>query len=301
MTFWNTIRSRSPVVGFRGHSGLLMKGAPRFRVPRSEFRVAFTLVELMTVVAIIALLLSLLMPAVRRAREVAYVAACASNEHQVTLAAISYANDNYGAVPLGYVSKGQRSGNYYLAHNGGPVCMFGLLYTSQELTNARAFYCPAATMGGIASASYYQKDFGPSGNLSWTAVDGDNAVRCTTALRPSVYWHDTGSASWTIEYQEGVDEFKSIPRVQQLGRRAIFSCAYPRYAPYGLLHFGNSANVAFMDGSISVVGPTARHPNLNLTLAQTVAAILSSGGGTGATDSVRQLFEIFDQQPALTP
>ena len=55
---------------------------------------AFTLVELLTVVAIVASLVSTLLPSLRQAREAARAAVCASNLHQLAVAAITYAGAN---------------------------------------------------------------------------------------------------------------------------------------------------------------------------------------------------------------
>ena len=55
---------------------------------------AFTLIELLVVVSIIALLVSILLPALSRAREQAKIAVCISNLHQVGLAAEMYLTDN---------------------------------------------------------------------------------------------------------------------------------------------------------------------------------------------------------------
>jgi len=57
-------------------------------------RKAFTLIELPVVIAIIAILMAILMPALQRAREQGQRAPCLSNLRQLTLAWILYADEN---------------------------------------------------------------------------------------------------------------------------------------------------------------------------------------------------------------
>ena len=59
----------------------------------------FTLIELLVVVAIIALLISILLPALGNARSQAKEAMCRSNLHQLALATVRYSDDNEGRLP----------------------------------------------------------------------------------------------------------------------------------------------------------------------------------------------------------
>ena len=72
-----------------------------FRSRKARFKgaVAFTLIELLVVISIIAILISILLPALAKARELANRAVCMANIRGIIQAMTTYANSNYGTFP----------------------------------------------------------------------------------------------------------------------------------------------------------------------------------------------------------
>src|SRR5947209_521411 len=62
-------------------------------------RRGFTLVELLVVLGVIVLLMGILVPTLKSARESARAVKCANNMRQIYAAVIAYANDNEGTLP----------------------------------------------------------------------------------------------------------------------------------------------------------------------------------------------------------
>ena len=83
-----------------GHS-LASPRALRGRAARRSGRSAFTLVELLVVIGIIALLIGILLPVLGSARQSAKQVACASNLRQVGMGALGYANEFDQTLPWG--------------------------------------------------------------------------------------------------------------------------------------------------------------------------------------------------------
>jgi prepilin-type processing-associated H-X9-DG protein/prepilin-type N-terminal cleavage/methylation domain-containing protein len=110
-------------------------------------RRAFTLVELLVVIGIIALLVAMLLPAMNRARESARATQCMSNLKQINLAMLMFANANAGYLPqIG--SSGTGAEAIDVTGTGGAtppvnvlVRWFGGLYGTPQ-----QFYAPASML-----------------------------------------------------------------------------------------------------------------------------------------------------------
>lgn len=80
---------------------------------KARTRAAFTLVELLTVIAIIGLLISILLPSLGRAREMAHRTACLANQSIIMKGVLVYAKDadgkfpNWGQQYPGFVTMGK--------------------------------------------------------------------------------------------------------------------------------------------------------------------------------------------------
>ena len=142
-------KTRESRIGFRN-------GEDAWRFPLH----GFTLIELLVVVAIIALLLSILVPSLQNARAMALRATCATNLHGLGIGVIMYANDNEGWPPCadentwvafdkGYPAHGWNRHDRPMTPGGGGrnyghITYFVEAITPDYIETGKVWYCPAA-------------------------------------------------------------------------------------------------------------------------------------------------------------
>jgi len=115
-------------------------------------RRAFTLIELMVVIAIVAILMALVLPALASAREKGKRAVCLSNLRQTGIAIQGYANDNEGMIPYGPKAPPFTSPANFYPSTGAPTSLISLqsgapvglgLLLSQHLSDQpKVLFCP---------------------------------------------------------------------------------------------------------------------------------------------------------------
>jgi len=105
---------------------------------------AFTLVELLVVIGIIAVLIAVLLPTLQRARAQAQQTACLSNLRQLGTIVQIYAVDYKDQIPIGY-SNGQPWTGYYGCQSWATFPVLGRLWAGGYLKAPQTFYCPSQT------------------------------------------------------------------------------------------------------------------------------------------------------------
>lgn len=237
---------------------------------------AFTLVELLVVIGIIAVLISLLLPTLSKARQSAYRTQCASNQRQMLLGMEMYKVAYKGKVPP-YVPDANMVGSLILRHEYGDFVSwnnpavkpflgdpgsnkegrrgsltegwtgFGTAYHKGYIKDGRIFYCPVAVY-----YNYQDSWLGRPGafkETNWDRLYGGYVYRIggigsVNALRP---------------YQSDIDDEKHFARravagrfkgvksltMDHFGYNPYVPANWPHQRPYGFVVGWSDGHVTF--------------------------------------------------------
>jgi prepilin-type N-terminal cleavage/methylation domain-containing protein/prepilin-type processing-associated H-X9-DG protein len=269
---------------------------------------AFTLVELLVVISIIAVLIALLLPALAAARQAALSVGCLSNLQQCGLAITMYENDFNDNIPQAWCQKAGATAAlpWFDFYNG--TVETGADYLP---ANSMVWHCPvdpskSGTQGGYAmctdgsnAGTNLERPYQPGSylittNPYWADFYG---IRVPGIVDPTHYVFLVDSAS--ENGGNGSQPLDPIPPVQGGGVffRTEQLWAGGQVTGVWMAH-GDHANALFADGHAAGL---YERPDLYANLSQTML-LTSSGAETsnycGPSPNHRGLFGYWDAQGA---
>ncbi len=207
----------------------------------------FTLIELLVVIAIIAVLVALLLPALKQAKEVAWTVVCRSNMKQLASATLIYTTDNEG-----YFQPGSRYYNgflwkgYYNPSSGIMVPWYSVMFIGQYAGNTNLcstafmdqrptnniFYCPKMLNKTGNSVT---------GNTLWIGYNlrYPNNFNYGSSIAPITSIANASRLFMFVDVEDGSRFERWYPNEPGYG-----GTTWPEY------RHNRRANVAFVDGHI---------------------------------------------------
>jgi len=218
----------------------------------------FTLIELLVVISIIAMLLSIMMPALNRVKEAGRRTICATRAKGLTTAIYAYAVDNRDNTPS-TTDEMNAAWNNMLYNSWVGWYALGLLYKEELVEDPEVFYCPSQKHPLLNPDIYFPaKSFpGYSEKLPRNFVPGQ-----ATGVWGSLMYGLTGDVKGLEPEHETQLRITDL-KLSKLKDRPLVTDVFIPLLDAGVYkstfaHTGNKGglNVAYGDGSVNFVRVT---------------------------------------------
>ena len=158
----------------------------------------FTLIELLVVIGIIAILASMLMPALQKAKEKANQADCMNNIKQIGTTIMMYASDFKNMYPVGIEANGKMPEDSVL-HNGHA---FANLMYCEYITTGKTFNCRSAKQTAVGRNDWDK--------LAGNEDDSDGKTVSDTKNKYNSYLYIGGLSSTEVNSEYGIARDKNL-------------------------------------------------------------------------------------------
>lgn len=214
---------------------------------RRSNRGAFSLVETLFVLGIVAYLIALLLPTIQQARRAALRTHCATNLRQIGYAVHQYAADHRGWIPRD-TTPGRPDRPPWVLQLAAYLAPNRLLAVD-DLPDVRLLQCPSHPVQGIPTG-YVVNAFAFESAPDWAP---DGPIKIGTISQPS-------ELPWLLEAADSFDGADPTGVVDPIFGVQFHDAYDPRHLPREPQqrltddrHVGSTANVLYLDSHVSLI------------------------------------------------
>ena len=243
--------------------------------PQQNPRHAFTIVELLVVIAVIAVLVAIQIPALAASKAGVQRIYCSNNLKQVGIAFRTWAGKNAGRMPMAVQASqggaaeaiGVRGNNFSFSSNmNPPKGVFGMFVVmSNELTTPKILYCPSEYRATVSQGSIFGNSV--STNLGCYS---DNQISYFVGVdasesSPEMFLSgdaNIGDGATPPSSSNTYSDSSSSRKFVSLGTNTNWLTQSPNWADS---QHAKRGNVAFVDGSVQNLDSSRFRHSLNKT------------------------------------